>query len=220
MTKEEQAAEVKDVLLIVGGKMVRPEEKEAPPQEDIFSRHLTPGERQLLQQFSCLRFFSQIDTLVCELGLTAEFFKRAQGALRELATFLSLNDLQIVLFVVLYMNSEDTGSDIPLDTVCESLHLPSQRLLSLIDEREMEGMGLLKSNFQASPAVFRQLCPYKVALYAFASQLHLKSNNLQQALTEIYRTLPLVPEHGIYQLYKQRILSALTDQKEKSKQLI
>ena len=43
MTKEEQAAEVKDVLQIVGGEMVHPEEKEAPPQEDIFSRHLTPG---------------------------------------------------------------------------------------------------------------------------------------------------------------------------------
>lgn len=155
MTKEEQSAEVKDVLQIVGGEMVFPEEKEAPPQEDIFSRHLTPGERHLLQQFSCLRFFSQIDTLVCELGLTAEFFKRAQGALRELATFLPLNDLQIVLFVVLYMNSEDTGSDVSLDTVCESLHLASQRLLSLIDWREMEDMGLLKTNFQASPAVFR-----------------------------------------------------------------
>ena len=155
MTKEEQSAEVKDVLQIVGGEMVRPEEKEAPPLEDIFSRHLTPGERQLLQQFSCLRFFSQIDTLVCELGLTVEFFNRAQGALRELATFLPLNDLQIVLFVVLYMNSEDTGSDVSLDAVCESLHLPSQRLLSLIDWQEMEDMGLLKSNFNASPAVFR-----------------------------------------------------------------
>ena len=155
MSKEEQAAEDKDVQQIVGGKMVRPEEKEAPPQEDIFSRHLTPGERQLLQQFSCLRFFSQIDTLVCELGLTAEFFKRAQGALRELATFLPLNDLQIVLFVVLYMSSEDIGADVPLDAVCEFLHLPSQRLLSLIDWQEMEEMGLLKSNFQASPAVFR-----------------------------------------------------------------
>lgn len=155
MTKEEQSAEVKDVLQIVGGEMVCPEEKEAPPQEDIFSRHLTPGERHLLQQFSCLRFFSQIDTLVCELGLTAEFFKRAQGALRELATFLPLNDLQMVLFVVLYMNSEDTGSDVSLDTVCESLHLASQRLLSLIDWQEMEDMGLLKSNFNVSPAVFR-----------------------------------------------------------------
>ena len=155
MTKEEQSAEVKDVLQIVGGEMVCPEEKEASPQEDIFSRHLTPGERHLLQQFSCLRFFSQIDTLVCELGLTAEFFNRAQGALRELATFLPLNDLQIVLFVVLYMNSEDTGSDVSLDTVCEALHLPSQRLLSLIDWQEMEDMGLLKSNFNASPAVFR-----------------------------------------------------------------
>lgn len=154
MTKEEQSAEVKDVLQIVGGEMVCPEEKEAP-QEDIFSRHLTPGERHLLQQFSCLQFFSQIDTLVCELGLTAEFFKRAQGDLRELATFLPLNDLQMVLFVVLYMNSEDTGSDVSLDTVCESLHLASQRLLSLIDWQEMEDMGLLKSNFNASPAVFR-----------------------------------------------------------------
>ena len=155
MSKEEQAAEVQDVLQIVGGEMVCHEEKEAPSLEDIFFRHLTPGERQLLQQFSCLRFFSQIDILVCELGLTAEFFKRAQGAMRELVTFLPLNDLQIVLFVVLYMNSEYIGSDIPLDTVCESLHLPSQRLLSLIDWREMEDMGLLKSNFQASPAVFR-----------------------------------------------------------------
>ena len=155
MSKEEQAAEVQDVLQIVGGEMVCHEEKEAPPLEDIFFRHLTPGERQLLQQFSCLRFFSQIDILVCELGLTAEFFKRAQGALRELATFLPLNDLQIVLFVVLYMNSEDTGSDVSLDTVCEALHLPSQRLLSLIDWQEMEDMGLLKSNFNASPAVFR-----------------------------------------------------------------
>lgn len=66
-----------------------------------------------------------------------------------------LNDLQIVLFVVLYMNSEDTGSDIPLGTICDSLHLPSQRFLSLIDWREMEDRGLLKTNFQVSPAVFR-----------------------------------------------------------------
>ena len=75
--------------------------------------------------------------------------------MRELSTFLPLNDLQIVLFVVLYMNSEDTGSDIPLGTICDSLHLPSQRLLSLIDWREMGDMGLLKTNFQVSPAVFR-----------------------------------------------------------------
>ena len=137
-----------------GGKRVRPEKKETS-QDNLFSRHLTPGERKLLQQFTCLRFFSQIDALVCELGLTAEFFQRARGALRELSTFLPLNDLQIVLFVVLYMNSEDTGSDIPLGTICDSLHLPSQRLLSLIDWREMEDMGLLKTNFQVSPAVFR-----------------------------------------------------------------
>lgn len=154
MNKKEPLAKVKDVWQIAGGKRVRSEKKETS-QDDLFSRHLTPGERKLLQQFTCLRFFSQIDALVCELGLTAEFFQRARGALRELSTFLPLNDLQIVLFVVLYMNSEDTGSDIPLGTICDSLHLPSQRLLSLIDWREMEDMGLLKTNFQVSPAVFR-----------------------------------------------------------------
>ena len=154
MNKKEASAEVKDVWQIAGGKRVRPEKKETS-QDDLFSRHLTPGERKLLQQLTCLRFFSQIDALVCKLGLTAEFFQRARGALRELSTFLPLNDLQIVLFVVLYMNSEDTGSDIPLGTICDSLHLPSQRFLSLIDWREMEDMGLLKTNFQVSPAVFR-----------------------------------------------------------------
>lgn len=155
MNKKEPSTEVKDVWQIAGGKRESSGGKEEPPRDDLFSRHLTPGERKLLQQFTCLRFFSQIDALVCELGLTAEFFKRARGALRELSTFLPLNDLQIVLFVVLYMNSEDTGSDIPLSTVCDSLHLPSQRLLSLMDWREMEDMGLLKANFQVSPAVFR-----------------------------------------------------------------
>lgn len=155
MNKKEASAEVKDVWQIAGGKRESSGGKEEPPRDDLFSRHLTLGERKLLQQFTCLRFFSQIDALVCELGLTAEFFKRARGALRELSTFLPLNDLQIVLFVVLYMNSEDTGSDIPLSTVCDSLHLPSQRLLSLMDWREMEDMGLLKANFQVSPAVFR-----------------------------------------------------------------
>lgn len=154
MNKKEPLAKVKDVWQIAGGKRARPEKKETS-QDDLFSRHLTPGERKLLQQFTCLRFFSQIDALVCELGLTAEFFQRARGALRELSAFLPLNDLQIVLFVVLYMNSEDTGSDIPLGTICDSLHLPSQRFLSLIDWREMEDMGLLKTNFQVSPAVFR-----------------------------------------------------------------
>lgn len=135
--------------------MTSAEKEEQTPEEEIFSRHLTEGERRLLQQFTCLRFFSQINSLVCEFGLTPPFFKCAKDALRELATFLPLNDLQIVLFVVLYLNSEDTGSDVSIDTVCESLHLPSQRLLSLIDWREMEDMGLLKSNFHVSPAVFR-----------------------------------------------------------------
>lgn len=147
---------VQEVLQLFGGKLMPAEAKNEPsPEEDFFSRHLTDGERNLLQQFSCLRFFSQIDTLVGNLGLTAEFFHCAKEALRELATFLPLNDLQIVLFVVLYLNSEDTGSDIPLDTVCNALHLSSPRLLSLIDWREMEDMGLLKSNFHTSPAVFR-----------------------------------------------------------------
>lgn len=156
MKSTQQKAELAKILKIFEGKMLSSTEKESPQEEgDIFSRHLTPGERKLLQQFTCLRFFSQIDTLVCELGLTAEFFRRAQGALRELATFLPLNDLQIVLFVVLYMNSEDTGSDIDINTICEALHLPSQRLLSLIDWREMEDMGLLKTDFQRSPAIFR-----------------------------------------------------------------
>lgn len=156
MASTQQETELTKILEIFEGRVVSPTEKEAPQEEDdIFARHLTPAERKLLQQFTCLRFFSQIDTLICELGLTAEFFRRAQGALRELATFLPLNDLQIVLFVVLYMNSEDTGSDIDINTICEALHLPSQRLLSLIDWREMEDMGLLKTNFQCSPAVLR-----------------------------------------------------------------
>ena len=78
MNKKEPLAKVKDVWQIAGGKRVRPEKKETS-QDDLFSRHLTPGERKLLQQFTCLRFFSQIDALVCELGLTAEFFQRARG---------------------------------------------------------------------------------------------------------------------------------------------
>ena len=77
MTQKEQAAKVKDVQ-IVSGEIGSFKKKESV-QEDLFSRHLTPGERQLLQQFTCLRFFSQIDTLVGNLGLTAEFFQRARG---------------------------------------------------------------------------------------------------------------------------------------------
>lgn len=156
MDPNKQETEVQELLDLFDGELVPFVEKEdSPPTDDIFSRHLTEGERRLLQQFSCLRFFSQVDSLVCEWGLTTEFFKRSKEALTELSSFLPLNELQIVLFVVLYMNSEDTGSDIAIDTVCSSLHLPSQRLLSLIDWREMEDMGLLKTNFQTSPAVFR-----------------------------------------------------------------
>lgn len=156
MKSKQPEAEVADILKIFDGETVSSTEEESPlGEEDIFSRRLTEGERKLLQQFTCLRFFSQINTLVRELGLVPEFFKRTKDALRELATFLPLNDLQIVLFVVLYMNSEDTGSDISIYTLCEELHLPSQRLLSLIDWQEMEAMGLLKTNFHASPAVFR-----------------------------------------------------------------
>lgn len=156
MIQNKYKTELQDLLQLFEGEIViNAEKEEKTSDDDIFSRHLTPGERKLLQQFSCLQFFSQVDSLVCELGLTPEFFRRSKEALAELSTFLPLNDLQIVLFVVLYMNSEDTGSDIDIDTVCSSLHLPSQRLLSLIDWREMEDMGLLKTNFQVSPAVFR-----------------------------------------------------------------
>ncbi len=90
---------------------------------------------------------------------------------------------------------------------------------------EKESLGLYQAfllaenkQYEKAQEVFRQFCSYEDAVYAFASQLYLKSGNLQQALTGIDRALALAPEHGIYQLYKRQILAILSEQKDKSKQ--
>lgn len=151
MTEEEEIASIARQF---DGQIIDPSKEEAE-KEDIFSRRLTEGERKLLQQFSCLRHFCRIDRLVCRWGLTEEFFYRAQEALRELATFLPLDERQIVLFVVLYMNCEDTGSDIGPDVISRSLRMPSSSWLEQINWREMQEMGLLQADFSAKAPVFR-----------------------------------------------------------------
>lgn len=87
---------------------------------------------------------------------------------------------------------------------------------------EKESLGLYQSfllaeNKQYDKALesFRRFCPYEDAFFAFASQMHLKKGNLQNALEAIDRALALIPEQGMYQLYKRHILATMGEQKEK-----
>ena len=60
MASTQQETELTKILEIFEGRVVSPTEKEAPQEEDeIFARHLTPAERKLLQQFTCLRFLAK-----------------------------------------------------------------------------------------------------------------------------------------------------------------
>ncbi len=87
---------------------------------------------------------------------------------------------------------------------------------------DKESLGLYQAfllaenkQYEKSLEVFRQFCPYEDAFWAYASQLHLRAGKLQQALSAIDRALNLIPEHGMYQLYKRQILASIKEQQAK-----
>ena len=158
-TNEEK--EIQEIVQLFDGEIVPNTSAGQMPLEaaaqknSAFFRALTEEERHLLCQFSSMRHFHQIVRLVQREGLNSRFFSAAGEALREVGTFLPLNALQRVLFAVLYAHCDAGGSDISVDTVCEIMHLPSRRLLALIDWEDMQKKGLLEVDFSAASWMMR-----------------------------------------------------------------
>lgn len=81
---------------------------------DFFARPLSIGERKRLSAFSSLRYFVQIVQLADRVGFTSELFIQGKEALEELASYLPLDEKQLVLFVLRYIQSGDEGCDVPV----------------------------------------------------------------------------------------------------------
>lgn len=150
MKEEEWSVEI--LAHFFEGKIVH----EADTQKtSFFPRPFSAQEKELLQYFSCMRYFEQIAKLVADWGTGTAFWLRARPAVDELAGFLPLRRWQILLFVFLYLCSSPEGSDIAVADIAAMWAMPEQTLLILTEWQALQRAGLLCCNFTGSGRTFR-----------------------------------------------------------------